>query len=130
MAVIYGNPKNEKERSTPVDPRKRGDRERARILEEAGWEIVERLDDESPVTPEPYDASETSPGTLVAENMGVDLPPRVIARLEKAGLTTPEAIRATSDEGLMKIKGIGEQVVADIRAAFGPGEPGEEVEAE
>lgn len=59
----------------------------------------------------------------MASVYSLDLSPRAFLALMRAGIETVEQLQKLDDEQLMRLRGIGEQSLAEIRSKIGPHHP-------
>ena len=106
--IIYTHPKYDHVQE--VDPR---EMVRIRLLERAGWSAAGATMPDSPPTPEP-EAFAAWPDTVHEV-----FDPKLADILDAAGYWALDKIRATSDDELLAVNGIGPAKLAYIREVTG-----------
>lgn len=110
MKLIYQSPKKEKRQSQPIDE---ADLVRRQILENAGWKVVARIEDEG--APQ---SVESEPDTIEAITQLAGLDDEIKAKLMAAGYETNAAVHEATDDELLAIEGIGSATLRKIRDAL------------
>lgn len=122
--LVFISPNDEKRKSAPIDA---ADTQAVGILEAAGWTIVSRSADDTPVpnapptdlsgTPRASDAGTTS---ATGDLSGFDfLSDEQRASLTDAGYASPDALRGADDASLREVKGIGPSALKHLREVLG-----------
>jgi hypothetical protein len=121
--LIYESPKKEKLRSAPIAET---DTAARTLLEARGWRIVERREEASPeaVVVAPLAAPVVEGKDPFADYRDT-LKDEQWAALTGAGYTTPDAIRAASDDDLRGVPTIGPAALRELRAALAAPAEGE-----
>jgi DNA-directed RNA polymerase alpha subunit len=103
MKLVYQNPRNDKERSVPLDE----DAMQIDILKKAGWHVIERLEEgEQP----------SLPVVEVDQRKGLKrLDENLQALLADAGMDTDAAVFEATDDEICAVEGIGTASLKKIR---------------